>query len=68
MPWQLWLCWANSACPRRSWLEHGFDIALRQESVDRSNVVPLIRILEAQPVSVPSWAFDQQLVHPSARH
>lgn len=53
---------------RKELLDHGIDIALRVESVDRSNVVPLVRILEAQPVTVPDWAFTQQLVHNSARH
>lgn len=52
---------------RKELLGHGIDIALRAESADRSNVVPLVRILEAQPATVPDWAFQQQLVHSSAR-
>jgi II/X family phage/plasmid replication protein len=52
---------------RKALLEYGIDIALRKETKKRpSNVVPLIRILEAQPASIPQWAFDQGLVHPSA--
>lgn len=51
---------------RRALLEYGIDIALRKEVKPRSNVVPLIRILEAQPAPIPQWAFDKDLVHPSA--
>jgi len=52
---------------RRELLENGIDITLSQESIDVSNVVPLIRILEAKPVSIPDWAFDRGLIHSSAR-
>jgi II/X family phage/plasmid replication protein len=51
---------------RKELLEYGINIDLRQESTDRSNVVPLVRVLEAVPASVPDWAFDMNLVHPSA--
>lgn len=51
---------------RKALLEYGIDIALRQESLDRSNVVPLIRILRAEPASIPDWAFAQGLIHHSA--
>lgn len=50
---------------RRALLEHGIDINLSVEKVDRSNVVPLIRVLEAVPVGVPNWAFEMGLVHHS---
>lgn len=52
---------------RKELSEFGIDITLRQDAVDRSNVVPLIRILEAQPASIPNWAFQENLVHHSAR-
>lgn len=52
---------------RKVLLCHGIDIAIAQESSDRSNVVPLVRILEAQPAPVPEWAFRDGLVHHSAR-
>lgn len=45
----------------------GIDISLTKEIADRTNVVPLVRILEAKPAQIPSWAFDLGLVHPSAR-
>lgn len=49
---------------RKELLEHGIDINLAVDSVDRSNVVPLIRFLEAQPVQTPSWAYDLRLIYP----
>lgn len=52
---------------RRALLENGIDIALTQETTPSSNVIPLLKILEAQPATVPGWAFNQQLVHQSAR-
>jgi II/X family phage/plasmid replication protein len=52
---------------RKELLGHGIDIALRADSLHKSNVVPLIRVLEATPAQVPSWAFEQALVHHSAR-
>mgnify|MGYP000455519761 CR=1 FL=1 len=51
---------------RKDLKEFGINIDLRPESVKRSNVVPLVRILEAQPVEVPAWAFEKNLVHRSA--
>lgn len=52
---------------RKELLEYGINIDLRQDpGAERSNVVPLVRILEAVPASVPEWAFDMNLVHPSA--
>ncbi|WP_421863114.1 phage/plasmid replication protein, II/X family [Motiliproteus sp.] len=53
---------------RKQLLEYGIDIALRQEAAPRNNVVPLVRVLEAEPAEIPQWAFDEQLVHQSARH
>lgn len=46
--------------------EFGINIDLRPESVKKSNVIPLVRILEAQPAEIPHWAFEQSLVHRSA--
>jgi len=51
---------------RKELLEHGINIDIRQTGEDRSNVVPLVRILEAQPAGIPRWAFEQGLVHASA--
>ncbi|MEH6473865.1 MAG: phage/plasmid replication protein, II/X family [Halopseudomonas sp.] len=53
---------------RKELLDFGIDIALKQEANPRSNVVPLVRILEAEPAEIPQWAFDEGLVHLSARH
>jgi II/X family phage/plasmid replication protein len=46
---------------RRQMLEHGIDISLLQEK-EKSNVIPLIRYLEAVPAEIPQWAYDQCLV------
>ncbi|WP_448565223.1 phage/plasmid replication protein, II/X family [Thalassotalea ganghwensis] len=46
--------------------EYGINIDLRPESTQKSNVVPLIRVLEARPAAIPHFAFQQGLVHHSA--
>lgn len=46
---------------RSKLLPHGVDIATLQPSEDRSNVVPLVRVLEAIPAGVPDWADDTAL-------
>lgn len=46
--------------------EYGINIDLRPESTQKSNVVPLIRILEAQPATIPYFAFKQNIIHHSA--
>ncbi len=51
---------------RKDLKQYGINIDLRPESIEKSNVVPLVRILEAKPASIPEWAFEQNLVHPSA--
>ena len=35
---------------------------MRDVKEDKNNVIPLIRVLEAQPVGVPDWAIEQGLV------
>lgn len=45
---------------RRQMLAHGIDIALVQPK-EKSNVVPLIRVLEALPVGIPDWAVGTDL-------
>lgn len=39
---------------RKALKEFGIDIAVTVDRVDNSNVVPLIRVLEAKPVAIPS--------------
>lgn len=46
---------------RAKLLPHGIDIATLQPSEDRSNVIPLVRVLEAIPASVPDWAHGTSL-------
>ena len=45
---------------------YGINIDLRPESTKKSNVVPLIRVLEAKPASIPGFAFDKKIIHHSA--
>lgn len=52
---------------RKELLEYGIDINLAVDKEDRSNVVPLVRILEAKPADIPAWAYDLGLVHGSKR-
>ena len=43
--------------------ELGIDIGIPKDTEQKdANVIPLIRILEAQPVGVPDWAIEQGLV------
>jgi len=46
--------------------EFGINIDLRPESTKKTNVVPLIRILEAKPAQIPYFAFEKQVIHRSA--
>lgn len=46
---------------RAKLLPHGVDIATLQPTEDRSNVIPLVRFLEAVPACVPDWAEDTPL-------
>ena len=43
-------------------LEYGIDITMPPESPEQSNVIPLIRVIEAKPVEIPAWAFERKLV------
>ena len=47
---------------RKSLLAYGVDIAIIQDSEPKSNVIPLIRYLEAIPAGVPDWAYELGLV------
>lgn len=47
---------------RSQLLEYGVDITFARETTDVSNVVPLIRFVEAEPEPVPDWAFTRRLI------
>ena len=48
---------------RRKLKEYDIDIGImRDVQEDTNNVIPLIRVLEAAPVGVPDWAYEQKLV------
>lgn len=51
---------------RKELKEYGVNIDLIPESVNKTNVVPLIRVLEAKPASIPYWAFEKKVIHHSA--
>ena len=48
---------------RTKLLEHGVDISIVQDKeAEQSNVVPMIRYLEAVPMGIPDWAYEKGLV------
>ncbi|WP_100657326.1 phage/plasmid replication protein, II/X family [Alteromonas flava] len=53
---------------RKALMEYGINIDLSPCEKLTTNVVPMFRILEAAPVDVPEWAYQKQLIHPSARY
>lgn len=43
--------------------QHGIDIGIKRDiEVEDNKVVPLRRVLEAKPVGIPDWAYEQGLV------
>ena len=46
---------------RKQNLEYGVDISSKSPK-EKSNVIPLIRVLEAKPVGIPDWAYEKNLV------
>lgn len=52
---------------RAELMQLGIDINIRCDRRDDTNVVPMIRILEAKPASIPSFFYDRNLVHFSTR-
>lgn len=48
---------------RKELKEYGIDISLvRDVNKPSDNVIPMIRVLEAEPVGIPDWAYEQGLV------
>lgn len=48
---------------RRELKKYDIDIALvRDKEKTESNVIPLIKVLEAKPMGIPDWAYEQGLV------
>jgi II/X family phage/plasmid replication protein len=46
---------------RSQLLKFGVDISTKSPK-EKSNVIPLIRVLEAKPVGIPDWAYEKGLV------
>lgn len=52
---------------RKQLLDFGIDINIRSDrSEHASNVIPLVRILEAKPAAIPDFFFDRGFIHHSA--
>ena len=51
---------------RKELLQFNIDITMPMQPHESSNVIPMIRVLEAKPAQVPDWAFNYGLVHRSA--
>jgi len=47
---------------RKELLNHGIDISVKQPEKP-NNVIPLIRVLEAVPASIPDWAYGTNLYY-----
>jgi II/X family phage/plasmid replication protein len=47
---------------RRALLEYGVDISAHHLAPEHNNVVPMMRIIEAKPVAIPSWAYERGLI------
>jgi II/X family phage/plasmid replication protein len=47
---------------RKQLLEYSIDIAILQDKEEQSNIVPMIRYLEAVPMGIPDWAYQKGLV------
>lgn len=43
-------------------LEYGVDISIPKDKEQQSNIVPMIRYLEALPMGIPDWAYQRNLV------
>lgn len=46
---------------RKQLLDFGIDISIAREK-EESNVIPMIRVLEAKPAQIPEWAFEEGLI------
>ena len=46
---------------RKEMEKYGIDISSKSPK-EKSNVIPLIRVLEAKPVGIPEWAYEKKLV------
>ncbi|WP_299791959.1 phage/plasmid replication protein, II/X family [uncultured Shewanella sp.] len=53
---------------RKDLLAYDIDINMSCDTPNMTNVVPLLQVLEAQPVGVPDWAYEQGLVYDRTSH
>ncbi|WP_181591874.1 phage/plasmid replication protein, II/X family [Pseudomonas luteola] len=52
---------------RSELMKYGIDISVRADKRPESNVVPMIRVLEAKPAAIPAFFFERTLSISSAR-
>lgn len=52
---------------RKILMDYGIDINIRCDRRDDTNVIPMIRVIEAVPARIPSFFFEKGLVHHSTR-
>ena len=46
---------------RKQMLAYGLDISTKSPK-EKTNIIPLVRVLEAKPVGIPDWAYEKGLV------
>lgn len=59
----------NSVNENCSWImDYGINIDIQPCEVSTSNVIPMFRVVEAVPASIPDWAFAKNVIHHSANY
>jgi II/X family phage/plasmid replication protein len=51
---------------RKLLIDYGINIDIQPCEVSTSNVIPMFRVVEAVPASIPDWAFAKNVIHHSA--
>jgi II/X family phage/plasmid replication protein len=51
---------------RKLLIDNGINIDIQACEVSTSNVIPMLRVVEAVPASIPEWAFAKNVIHHSA--
>ena len=69
-----YVLWLEGHCPktilpkptfyrhRKELLSHGIDISVPNSKEEKSNIIPLNRVLEMRPAGIPDWAFGTELL------
>lgn len=51
---------------RKLLMNYGINIDIQPSQSPSSNVIPMFRVVEAIPASIPNWAYSKKLIHSSA--